>query len=293
MRPRSFKGRHLLGGDWVGSRDRWTPLRAVLAVCFLLALVLGSLGAVLAQTQDREVVVAEMDGAINPVSRRFIERAIDSGVESGAELVVIQLDTPGGLLSSTEKIVEALLADRVATAVFVSPKGAFAASAGTFITTAAHFAAMAPGTTIGAASPVAGGGEDLPDTLSEKVTNAVDAMGRSIAQQRGRNEEAISATVREALAYSAIEAKEMKEGNVDVSNVMDTVHSLCADLICGAHSVTRLRSAAGKPHSHRFGVMIAAIRLASTAQTVVGSPSEFSTEKHERILQHTEFLEIF
>ena len=108
---------------------------------------------------------------INPVKERFISRAIEQAAEENATLLVIQLDTPGGLLTSTREIVELLLEAPVPVAVYVSPSGARAGSAGTFITAAANFAVMAPGSNIGAATPVSGTGEDLDDTLASKVEN--------------------------------------------------------------------------------------------------------------------------
>jgi membrane-bound serine protease (ClpP class) len=123
------------------------------------------------------------------------------------------LDTPGGLLDSTRTITQHLLGAGVPTAVFVAPRGARAASAGTFITASATFAVMAPGTNIGAASPVGGSGEELPETLKSKATNDAAAEMRAIAALRGRNEEKLEATVLEALSFSANEAVEL--GMVD------------------------------------------------------------------------------
>ena len=156
-----------------------------------------------------------VDGVINPVKERFISRAIDQAREDGATLLVIRLDTPGGLLNSTREIVEELLESPVPVAVYVSPRGARAGSAGTFITAAANFAVMAPGSNIGAASPISGTGEDLPDTLAGKVENDAAALIRSIAQERGRNQDLLEATVREAASYSATEAV--------ASNVVDFI----------------------------------------------------------------------
>ncbi|MEE9198500.1 MAG: NfeD family protein, partial [Dehalococcoidia bacterium] len=130
-----------------------------------------------------------------------------------ARLLIIKLDTPGGLLSSTEKIVQLLFNARVPTAVYVYPSGAFAASAGTFVTTAANFAVMSEGSSIGAAAPVGAGGENLPETLSEKAVNITVAMVEGIAEKRGRNRELLISTVTEARAFSATEA--VDEGIVD------------------------------------------------------------------------------
>ena len=152
------------------------------------------------------VLVIEIDGAIEPLTVDHLARGLDEARQDGSTLVVIRLDTPGGLLDSTREIVELLLESEIPIAVYVSPAGARAASAGTFVAAAANFAVMAPGASIGAASPVASGGADLPDTLSRKVNESTQAFIRSIAQARGRNAEALEATVSKATAYSAQEA---------------------------------------------------------------------------------------
>ena len=103
------------------------------------------------------VGVVTIDGTIDPISARYLSRSIGKATQDRAELVVVRLDTPGGLLSSTRDMVKAILSAEIPVAVYVSPPGARAASAGTFITAAANFAVMAPGTNIGAASPVAAG----------------------------------------------------------------------------------------------------------------------------------------
>ena len=168
-------------------------------------------------------MLIKVDGVINPVKERFIRRSIEQAQEEGATLLIIQLDTPGGLLDSTRNIVEDLLESPVPVAVFVSPKGARAGSAGTFITAAANFAAMAPGSNIGAATPISSTGEELSETLASKVENDAAALIRSIAQERGRNQELLEATVREAASYTATEA-------VD-SNVVDFLAENLDDLL--------------------------------------------------------------
>ena len=156
---------------------RSKPFRGILLVLFTVMLALGIAGPAL--SQERHALVAEVDGMINPVTQRYISRVVDKGVRDGSEVVIIELDTPGGLLDSTRKTVEDLLSDRVPTAVYVYPSGARAASAGTFITAAANFAVMAPGTNIGAAAPVAGGGEEIPETLKSKVVEDTLALMRA------------------------------------------------------------------------------------------------------------------
>ncbi len=175
----------------------------------LSLLLLGLTGQVSAQAQRGHAVVIEFDSIVHPISERFTERALDRAEETGAQVAVIEIDTPGGLLSSTREIVEAIFASRVPVIVFVSPQGARAASAGTFITAAGHIAAMAPGTNIGAASPVGGQGEDIPETLKAKIFEDTAAEIRSIAERRGRAVEPLEATVLEAKAYTANEALEL------------------------------------------------------------------------------------
>jgi len=155
------------------------------------------------------VLVIEIDGNIEPLTADRIARGIDEARGKGASLVIIQLDTPGGLLESTREIVEEILESDIPVAVFVGPAGARAASAGTFIAAAANFAVMAPGTTIGAASPIASDGGDIPPTLEKKISADTSAFIRSIAQARDRNSEALENTVLKSTAYSAEEALEL------------------------------------------------------------------------------------
>ena len=162
-----------------------------------------------AAAQGPSVLIIEVDGNIEPLTADRIARGIDEARGRGASLVVIQLDTPGGLLESTREIVEEILASDTPVAVFVGPAGARAASAGTFITAAANFAVMAPGTTIGAASPVTSTGGDIPPTLSRKIGADTSAFIRGIAQTRDRNAEALENTVLKSTAYSAEEALEL------------------------------------------------------------------------------------
>ncbi|MDP6824225.1 MAG: nodulation protein NfeD [Dehalococcoidia bacterium] len=163
---------------------------------------------------SNEVFVVELDGTITLVTERFISRALDEAEDDGAELVVIRIDTPGGTLDATRDIVTRLLAAEVPVVSYVAPDGARAASAGTFVTAAAGLAAMAPTTNIGAAAVITGEGEDLPETLGKKVTEDTAALIRSIAELRGRNSDALEATIRDALAYTASEAVEL--GVVDL-----------------------------------------------------------------------------
>ena len=170
-----------------------------------------------------EVVLIELDGAISRVSARFVERGMALAREHNAELVVLTLDTPGGLLDATRDIVEEFLLSDIPIVVYVVPEGAQAASAGTFIGAAAHILALAPATNIGAASVVSVDGEDLPDTLSLKATEDAAAFIRSIAEARGRDISALEATVLSAKAYSASEAVDL--------NVADLIATDYASLL--------------------------------------------------------------
>ena len=170
-----------------------------------------------------EVVLIELDGAISRVSARFVERGMALAREHNAELVVLTLDTPGGLLDATRDIVEEFLLSDIPIVVYVAPEGAQAASAGTFIGAAAHILALAPATNIGAASVVSVDGEDLPDTLSLKATEDAAAFIRSIAESRGRDISALEATVLSAKAYSASEAVDL--------NVADLIATDYASLL--------------------------------------------------------------
>ena len=211
--------------------------RRLLLACAALSFLLGLTGALAGNAAAQQIegphaVVINVDGVINPVKDRYIGRALEEAQDSGAILVVIRLDTPGGLLDSTRDIVERLLDSPVPTAVYVSPRGARAGSAGTFITAAANFAVMAPATNIGAATPVSSTGQDLEETLASKVENDAAALIRSIAQERGRNAELLEATVREASSYTAQEAV---DGNVvdfiaeDMADLLSLLHGRTAD----------------------------------------------------------------
>ena len=199
-------------------------LHLIFLPLFTAMLALGLVGPALAQ--ERHALVADLDGIINPVTQRYVERVIDKGEKDGAELVIIKLDTPGGLLSSTRKMVQDLLSDRVPTAVYVYPQGAQAASAGTFITAAANFAVMAPGTNIGAAAPVAGGGEDIPETLKSKVVEDTAALMRTIARQRNRNSEKLEETVRNAIAYDSRQAVDLDVVDFEAKDMADLLRQI-------------------------------------------------------------------
>ena len=176
-------------------------------VPFLLMWMVAVVGSFAAAAPRSEVVVLTMDGPITPVMVRYLTRGLQEARARGSEAVVIRLNTPGGTLEAMQDIVEALRNSPVPIVVYVSPRGARAASAGTLVLLAAHVAAMAPETTLGAAAPVGPQGEDLEETLKAKATNLLQAMARSLARHRGQ--EAVDVAQRliaEAYALPAEEA---------------------------------------------------------------------------------------
>lgn len=166
------------------------------------------------EASAHHVDVLTIEGPVTPIMISYIERGISTAESDGAETLIIQLDTPGGQTDLMSDVVQALLRSDVPIVVYVHPPGAYAASAGTLITLGAHVAAMAPGTTIGAASPVGSQGEDLGETLEKKVKEDLKAQARALAQRRGKEavawaesaiEEAKAATAEEALELGVID----------------------------------------------------------------------------------------
>jgi membrane-bound serine protease (ClpP class) len=152
------------------------------------------------------VYVAEVDSIIHPVSAEYMIETMDLADRNGATLIVFTLRTPGGLVDSTRSIVSRMIAAKTPVAVFVAPAGARAASAGFFLTIAADIDAMAPGTHIGAAHPVAGGGEKMDETMAKKAAEDVAAYARTLASHRHRNVTLAALAVTESRAFTEEEA---------------------------------------------------------------------------------------
>ena len=175
------------------------------------------------------IIVVKIEGAINPVVAEFVANEIRSANTSSEELIVIQMDTPGGLDTSMRKIIKAIQSSKIPVASFVSPGGSRAASAGTFITIASHIAAMEPGTNIGAAHPVnlmGGGTGGQAKVMEDKVVNDASAYIRSLAEKRGRNTHWAELSVRKSVSVSAEEAKRLNVIDLVAANLDSLVLAL-------------------------------------------------------------------
>jgi membrane-bound serine protease (ClpP class) len=190
-----------------------------------LFMILSSLLSGVAGAQgEGQVLVLEVTGPVTPVMLSYIERGIEEGQGRNAQALVLMLNTPGGDVDLTKRIIQAIIASDVPVVVYVAPRGAFAASAGTFITLAGHVAAMAPSTSIGAASPVGGQGEEISETLKSKIVNILQADIEGLAKRRGEKAvEWARQAVSEARAATAEEALEL--------GVIDFIASDLSDLL--------------------------------------------------------------
>jgi membrane-bound serine protease (ClpP class) len=209
-------------------------------------------------TRTGHLNVVTIDGSINPASSDYLQKAIAESETDGAAALLLELDTPGGLVASTKDIIQAMLNARVPIIVYVAPQGAWAGSAGTFITIAGNVAAMAPGSSIGAAHPVGiGGGAPKEDEEGEstdqgarKAENLLAAFIESIAEQRKRNVEWAAKAVRESVAVTADKALEL--------GVIDIVAATRSDLL------TQLRD-----HPFEFGGEMVVVDVVDSRQRVI------------------------
>jgi membrane-bound serine protease (ClpP class) len=170
--------------------------------------------------------VLQVKGTIVPVVADYIDRGISEAEDNGDSVCIIELDTPGGLLSSTERIVQTIFNAHIPVVVYVSPKGAWAASAGTFITLSAHIAAMTPGTTIGAAHPVSGSGEAIPEDEMKKITEFSAKWIGAIAEDRGRNREEAEKAVTESKSFTDTDALKSNLIDLRADNLDDLLNKI-------------------------------------------------------------------
>ena len=185
------------------------------------------------------MVTAAYEGVINPVAAEYLQEAIAVGEKASAQFLVFQLDTPGGLDTSMRSMIKAMTGSQIPIVVYVGPTGGRAASAGVFLTLAAHVAAMAPGTNIGAAHPVAMGGGEMDDVMKEKVENDAVAYIRSIAERRGRNVEWAENAVKKSVSATSTQAKELGLIDLIASDRRDLLQQLDGwELALGEKTVT-------------------------------------------------------
>lgn len=199
--------------------------------CLLLGMVLTLMDGVQAarpsQSEQASVLVLTFRGAVTPVLRQYLTAAITAAQVEDAEAIILQLDTPGGSVEVTKQVVQEMLASPVPVVVYVAPAAAQAGSAGTFITLAGHVAAMAPGSSIGAASPVSGQGEEIGETMQAKVVNILSADIENLASRRG--EKAVEwavAAVQEAAAATADRALELGVIDFIAADVPDLLEQM-------------------------------------------------------------------
>jgi membrane-bound serine protease (ClpP class) len=174
--------------------------------CALLALAAPLRAAAEAPAEHPRVELIRIEGSINPAVAHYISDALEAARAQRADALIIELDTPGGLMSSAERIVKDILGAAIPVIVYVAPAGARAVSAGTFIVLAANITAMAPGTTIGAAHPITAAGGEIKGALGVKVENAAASFAKALARERGRNQEWVEQAVRRSVSIGEDEA---------------------------------------------------------------------------------------
>lgn len=253
----------------MGKRTRVGFTVQLVALLLGLLLLLPAARPAQAQQGAPFVDLLVVDGEINPPVVSYIARGIRRAAEEGATCLIVQLDTPGGLLDSTEEIVRAILNAGVPVVVYVAPRGARAASAGVYITYASHVAAMAPNTHLGAATPVGVGPEgqpaELPEELQRKLEEDALANLRASAQERGRNWEWAERAVREAASATANEALDLNVIEVvadDVDDLLDQLDGRTVTLASG-HAVT-LQTAQATVRDHPMTILDQLLRTISS-----------------------------
>jgi membrane-bound serine protease (ClpP class) len=205
---------------------------------WLVTLAAGLMLCPAASLRATQVGLIKIDGPIGPATAQYVSRAIDTAADKNDECLIIQLDTPGGLVTSTEEIVKKFYAAKIPVVVYVSPSGAGATSAGTFITMAADIAAMAPNTRIGAAHPVSMGlggtvGGDTNDVMLTKVENDVATFVQTIAEKRGRNARWAESAVRQSASITSEKALELKVIDLIAKDMPDLLKQLDGRSVTG------------------------------------------------------------
>jgi len=204
-------------------------------IVFILVFILGLAlflnwfrAEVLAQDVEKKPIVylLSVDGTINPALSDYIIKGIEEAEQNKAACVIIRMDTPGGVVTTTKTIIKEMINAKLPVVVYVAPSGSSASSAGALITVAADVAAMAPGTNIGAAHPVAGGGQEIGESMSEKIINDLTAYIRSIVVKKGRNAEWAEQAIRESVSITAKEALDIKVIEIIADSLPDLLEKL-------------------------------------------------------------------
>lgn len=230
--------------------------RALAVACLALG---GAALAAPAAAQGERVALIQLSGVIDQVNAAYVEEALRVAGERGDAAAIVQIDSPGGELSSMDRIIKAILASDVPVIAWVGPAGARAGSAATFVTLAADVAAMAPSTNIGAASVVGGSGEDLPDTLARKVTNDAVARIRSLAERQERNADWAESAVRDAASIGATEAVEMRPPVADL--IAEDIPALLAAIDDGERADGHAYSFDGEPLPKLSGLPVEELEM--------------------------------
>lgn len=241
-----------------------TALEIALLVVGLLGAPTGTMHA-----SGREVVLARLRGEVGPASARYLDRVVSEAEKRGAEAIIVEIDTPGGLEISMRQMVQRLLGAEIPVIAWVGPAGARAASAGTFIVMAADVAAMAPGTTIGAAHPImVSGGTVMPvdPILLDKVTNDAAGYLRGLAAQRGRNADWAELAVRESAVLGAADALRDRVVDVEAVSVEDLLGQLDGRRVAGPWGTRSLQL-------HGATVVAVGQTIAEMVVEVVGQPA--------------------
>jgi membrane-bound serine protease (ClpP class) len=212
------------------------------AVAGALLLLAALAGAATPATAAQPVSLIDLDGAITPITDRLLTMAVERAQADGAQALVVQLNTPGGLERSMRTMAQTILNAGVPVIVYVAPTGARAASAGVFITMAAHVAAMAPATNIGAAHPVTAGGGDMGKEMSKKVANDAAAFARSLAAERGRNVDWAEKAVRSSVSVTEREAVKLKVVDLVADNLQDLLAKVDGRVVKTARGTVTLQT---------------------------------------------------
>ncbi len=241
------------------SCSRWPSLTTVIvslgaALCPILSLN---------PAHGSEIVVATYEGVINPVAAEYLHDALTFAQSSGAQALILKLDTPGGLDTSMRLMIKDMTASTTPVIVYVAPSGGRAASAGVFLTMAAHVAAMAPGTNIGAAHPVAMGGGEMDSTMKEKVENDAVAYIKSIADQHGRNVSWAEEAVRKSVSVTEQEAIKLKIIDIVAENIPALLKQLNGRKVSLLNSSITLATEAATLHEFPMGTRLELLKILS------------------------------